>query len=97
MTCVEAFARKTPVIVRDLGALPELVQDSGGGFVFTTDEQLLTAIQSLAHSPALRDEMGQKGYEEFLRSWCREAHLRAYFGFLEGAAQKKFGGVPWEG
>src|ERR1044071_6897196 len=31
MTSVEAFARKTPVIVRDLGALPEVVHESGGG------------------------------------------------------------------
>jgi glycosyltransferase involved in cell wall biosynthesis len=95
MTGVEAFARKTPVIVRDLGALPELIQDSGGGYVFGTDEQLLAAIGDLAASPSLRAELGQKGYDEFLRSWRREAHLRSYFGFLEGAARKKFGCVPW--
>jgi len=95
MTCVEAFARKTPVIVRDLGALPELIQDSGGGLVFTTGDQLLAAIHSLAHSPVLRAELGQKGYDGFLRSWCREAHLRAYFALLEAAAQKKFASVPW--
>jgi glycosyltransferase involved in cell wall biosynthesis len=97
MTSVEAFARKTPAIVRDLGALPELIEDSGGGLVFTTDDQLLAAIHSLAHSPSMRDEMGQKGYDAFSRSWCREAHLSAYFAFLESAAKKKFGCVPWQG
>jgi glycosyltransferase involved in cell wall biosynthesis len=95
LTAVEAFARKAPVIVRDLGALPELVEDSGGGFVFTTDDQLLAAVHSLAQSPALRAELGQKGYDGFLRSWCREAHLRAYFALLEAAAQKKFTSIPW--
>jgi len=95
LTAVEAFARKTPVIVRDLGALPELVEDSGGGLVFASDDQLLAAIHSLAQSPALRDELGQKGYDGFLRSWCKEAHLRAYFALLEAAAQKKFASVPW--
>jgi glycosyltransferase involved in cell wall biosynthesis len=95
MTCVEAFARKTPVIARDLGALPELIQDSGGGLVFSTDDQLLAAIHSIAHAPLLRAELGQKGYDGLLRWWCREAHLRSYFAFLEGAAQKKFGCVPW--
>jgi glycosyltransferase involved in cell wall biosynthesis len=29
MIIIEAFARKTPVIARDLGALPEVIQDSG--------------------------------------------------------------------
>jgi glycosyltransferase involved in cell wall biosynthesis len=95
MTSVEAFARKTPVIARDLGALPETIQDSGGGFVYRTDDELLAAMHSLARSPALRAELGLKGYDGFLRWWCREAHLRSYFGFLESAAQKKFGRAAW--
>jgi glycosyltransferase involved in cell wall biosynthesis len=95
LTCVEAFARKTPVIARDLGALPELILDSGGGLVFKTDEQLLEAIRSVADSPSLRAELGQKGYDGFLRWWTREAHLRSYFAFLEAAAQKRFASVPW--
>ena len=95
MTSVEAFARKTPVIARDLGALPETVQDSGGGFLFRTDEELLAALHRIAGSPPLRAELGQKGYDGFLRWWSREAHMRLYFDFLEGAARKKFGGIPW--
>jgi glycosyltransferase involved in cell wall biosynthesis len=96
MTSVEAFARKTPVVVRDLGALPEVVRDSGGGFVYRTDEQLLDALDRLAGCPALRVELGEKGYEGFLRWWCREAHLRTYFDYLNRNAEKKFGTIPWE-
>jgi glycosyltransferase involved in cell wall biosynthesis len=96
MTIVEAFARKTPVIARDLGALPEPIQDSGGGLLFRTDEELLAALHSIARSPALRAELGQKGYDGFLRWWSREAHMRLYFDFLEGAARKKFGYIPWQ-
>ena len=92
---VEAFARKTPVIARDLGALPEVVQDSGGGFVYRTDEELLRALESLAAAPRLRDELGQKGYDAFCRWWCREAHLSSYFDYLNGSAEKKFGCIPW--
>jgi len=95
MISVEAFARKTPVIARDLGGLPEVVQDSGGGFVYRSDEELLRAMKSLADSRRLRDELGQKGYEGFLKWWCREAHLHSYFDYLNRSAQKKFGCVPW--
>jgi len=63
--------------------------------VFTTDEQLLDEIHSIPRSPQLRAELGQKGYEGFLQWWCRDAHLHSYFGFLEAAAEKKFGRVPW--
>jgi glycosyltransferase involved in cell wall biosynthesis len=96
MIIIEAFARKTPVIVRDLGALPEVVQDSGGGYVYQTDEELLEAIYGIAASPSLRDELGEKGYQAFTRWWTKEAHLELYFDFLRNAAIKKFGQVPWE-
>src|SRR5205823_3820798 len=93
---IEAFARKTPVIVRDLGALPEVVEESGGGLVYRTDDQLRAAIQRLASSDALRRELGQKGYDSFVRLWSREAHLEQYFGFLRASAARKLGRVPWE-
>lgn len=93
---IESFARKTPVIVRDLGALPEVVHDSGGGFVYRTDEELLTAIYRIATSPMLRCELGEKGYQAFIRWWSKEAHLELYFDFLRRTAIKKFGYIPWE-
>ena len=95
LTSVEAFARKTPAIVRDLGALPEAVQDSGGGFVYRTDEELLQAIRRLAASPEVRAELGEKGYAGFVRWWSREAHMAVYLEVLNEAARKKFGEVPW--
>lgn len=92
---VEAFARKTPVVVRDLGALPEVVEESGGGFVYRTDEELSAALERLASSPQLQAELGQKGYDGFVRWWSREAHLKLYFDCLNRSAQKKFGTIPW--
>jgi glycosyltransferase involved in cell wall biosynthesis len=95
MINVEAFARKTPVIARNLGGLTEVVEDSGGGLLFSTDEELLEAITRISRSPALRAELGQKGYEGFIRWWCREAHLASYFELLNRTALRKFGSVPW--
>lgn len=88
---IEAFARRTPVIARDLGALPEVVEESGGGFVYRTDAELLQAIARLGGSPALRSELGGKGYDAFVRLWSREAHMRQYFGLLRDMSREKFG------
>jgi glycosyltransferase involved in cell wall biosynthesis len=88
---IEAFARKTPVIVRDLGALPEVVEESGGGFVYRTDAELLQAIDELSGSPRLRSELGEKGYGAFVRLWSREAHMRQYFELVETISREKFG------
>ena len=96
MILIEAFARKTPVIARDLGPLPEIVHDSGGGFVYRTEEELLAAMYHIATTSALRNELGEKGYRAFEQWWSREAHLEQYFDFLRQAATKKFGSVPWE-
>jgi glycosyltransferase involved in cell wall biosynthesis len=93
---IEAFARKTPAIVRDLGALSEVVEDSGGGFTFRTDQELLDAIHRLAAAPDLRRDLGERGYEGFLRWWTREAHLERYFDQLREAASRRFGDVPWD-
>jgi glycosyltransferase involved in cell wall biosynthesis len=93
---IEAFARKTPVIVRNLGAFPEVVEESGGGFVYRTDEELLAAIERIRHSPALRAELGEKGYRAFVENWSKEAHLKLYFNFLRKIALRKFGYVPWD-
>jgi glycosyltransferase involved in cell wall biosynthesis len=96
MAVIEAFARKTPVIARALGPLPEIIDDSGGGFVYRTEEELLAAMCHIATTPALRNELGEQGYRAFEQWWSREAHLERYFDFLRQAATKKFGFVPWE-
>ena len=95
MIILESFARKTPVIVRNLGALPEIVQDSGGGFIYHTDAELFEAINRIASEPGLRMVLGEKGYSALVRCWTREPHLELYFGILEEAARNIFGRVPW--
>ncbi len=95
MTSIEAFARKTPAIVRDLGALPEAVRDSGGGFIYSTDNELLDSIRRLTASE-LRDELGEKGYQGLVRFWSPKAHMECYFGYLRVMAQRRFGTVPWD-
>lgn len=94
---VESFARKTPVIVRDLGALPEVVQDSGGGFIYRTDEECYHAIQRLTTSASLRADLGEKGYAAFIKYWSKEAHLKLYYELITNLAYQKYGHVSWEG
>ncbi len=82
---LEAFARKTPVIARRLGALPEVVEESGGGLTFGTDDELLAAIRALAASPERRAILGERGYAAFVEKWTREPHLGRYFAIIDEA------------
>ena len=82
---LEAFARKTPVIARRLGALPEIVEESGGGLTFETDDELAAAIATLARSPLRRRELGERGYAAFVEKWTRQPHLSRYFDVIQEA------------
>lgn len=74
----EAFRQKTPIIVNDIGGLPEIVDESGGGFVYCSEEELLGAMDRLMEEPGLRDELGMKGHEKYLEKWNAESHIGAY-------------------
>ena len=85
LTALEGFAQRTPVIVRDLGAPPEVVADSGGGFTYRTEGELVQAMERLRVDPALRRELGLRGYEAWRRLWSEDAHMEGYFAAIEEA------------
>ncbi|HEX8969494.1 MAG TPA: glycosyltransferase family 4 protein [Chloroflexota bacterium] len=96
---LEAFARRTPVIVHDLGALSECVQQSGGGFAYRTPNELVEAMEQLLRHPELRRELGERGYQGYLRWWSEDPHLEAYFDAIEEAralarAKTEAHGIP---
>ena len=79
---IEAFSHKTPAIVNDLGALPEVIHESGGGFVYKNEEQLIEAMQKIAYDSELRRELGEKGHRAFLKKWCEDPHIEMYFDLI---------------
>lgn len=61
---IEAMACGTTVIVSKIGALPEIVERSGGGIIIDppgSSEKFVLAIQELLNSPKKVEEMGVKG------------------------------------
>jgi glycosyltransferase involved in cell wall biosynthesis len=80
---LEAFAEGTPVIVRDLGALPELVDESQGGLVFRTPEGLVESIRRLAHDDHLRSTLGASGERARHGVWSEAEHLDRYFALID--------------
>ncbi len=80
---LEAFAEGTPVIVRDLGALPELVAESRGGLVFETVDGIVRAIERLSREPVLRHRLGSNGLAARHGVWSESAHLTRYLDLIE--------------
>lgn len=76
---LEALSHGTPIIVRRLGGLPEIVELSGGGLIYDGDEALLAALDALLDDEQLQDRLGRLGDEAVLRQWTVDVHLPRYF------------------
>jgi glycosyltransferase involved in cell wall biosynthesis len=80
---VEAFRQQTPAIVRDRGGMPEIIAESGGGFVYNSDDELAAALDRILASPSNRGKMGRRGYRAFQEKWTAEVYLKRYFELID--------------
>ena len=96
LVVLEAFAQKAPVIAWDQGPLPEMINDSGGGLLYRTEEELLAAVTTLMRDSSLRNELGTNGYRMVTGKWSKAAHLESYFALIRETALRKFDRIPWE-
>ncbi len=85
----EALANGVPVIVRRIGALTELIEESGGGLLFGSPAELRAAMQQLQASPALRAELGERGRRAALERWTEDVHLDRYLALVSKLAEKR--------
>ena len=78
VAAVEAMACGVPVVVSNVGGLPEVVVNGVTGIVTDKEspEQLSTAFKKLARNDELRASMGQAGVTHVLEhySWIDNAH-----------------------
>jgi glycosyltransferase involved in cell wall biosynthesis len=86
---IEAFKQGTPVIARRIGPFPEIVTTSGGGELFATKEELISAMRRLQENPEHRTRLAQAGYQAFLQHWCESAVVPAYLDIVARAAATK--------
>ena len=76
----------TPIIARELGPYPEIIQRSQGGFLFNTQQELSNALTRLSADSDLRNKMGLAGYNTFRKNGSEQAAMSAYFGLIEQLA-----------
>lgn len=86
---LESFRQQTPVIGRKLGAMPEIIEASGGGMVYGKDDELSAAMNQLMADSNLRRELGMKGYEAYRQKWTADAYLERYFELIHKIQESK--------
>lgn len=75
---VEAMAHGVPVIARRIGALTEVVEESGGGILFTTPAECRAAMERLLNTRELRAELGARGRRTAIEQWTEDVHIARY-------------------
>jgi glycosyltransferase involved in cell wall biosynthesis len=83
LSVIESFACKTPVIGHDLAGVRELIQKSGGGLLYKTEDQIRTAITWLKNDEVLRSQLSQNAYDAWKRLWSTRSHLERYYEIID--------------
>lgn len=78
LTTVEAFSCGTPVIARSAGGNVNLIEKTGGGIIYDSDDQLRRALKLLTENSQHRQQLGALAYEGYLSYYTEEIHLNTY-------------------
>jgi glycosyltransferase involved in cell wall biosynthesis len=89
LVVLEAFREGTPVVARNLGSMPEIVAESGGGLTYDREDELAAALERLLAERSWRDELGRRAAQTQRALWSTEAHLERYFEIIEGIAARR--------
>lgn len=90
---IESFRLGTPVIARRLGPFPEIVERSGGGALFETEDDLIAAMRGLQSDPAHRAAQSAAARNAFETIWHEAPVMAAYGAAFAKAAQRRGDGA----
>jgi len=86
---IESFKQSTPVIARRIGPFPEIVEQSGGGELFSTADELLAAMARLQQDSGYRKAKAEAGYRAYVEKYSESAVVPQYLEIVRRAAERK--------
>lgn len=89
LVALEAFRASAPIIARNLGPFPEIVEATGAGFLFDDPATAVEETERLAGDEGLRREMGRRARAGFETRWSEGVALSAYFNLVASLAAGK--------
>ena len=87
-TILESYAEGRAVVATDFGSRRELISHGVTGFLYPPGDvdQLATAIQLLASTPQLAEQMGSAGWEMVRERYTPAGHFQKLLSLYEGLA-----------
>ncbi|MXO60739.1 glycosyltransferase [Altererythrobacter salegens] len=89
MVALEAFREGTPIVARDLGPYPQIVQESEAGLLFEDAVSLGDALRTIASDQQMRAKLGANGRQAVATRWSEATAIHDYFELIRQTAIKK--------
>jgi glycosyltransferase involved in cell wall biosynthesis len=89
LAVAEAFSCATPAIIRDAGGSRDLVDATGAGFVYRSEDELEQSVKEIAADNVLRANLGKKARKGFCDRYTATHHLDAYLDLITDIRDKK--------
>ena len=86
LVLMEAFSTQTPVIVSNVGRIPKLIKETKSGLAYSTEPELVAALDELATDASHRQELGLNGYRIYEENWTPAVHLDRYLALVQEIA-----------
>jgi glycosyltransferase involved in cell wall biosynthesis len=86
---IESLERRTPVLARRLGPFTENIEESNGGMLFSTADELLAAAASLQRDAALRESLARSGFEACRERWSEKVVIGRLLEMIETGRRAK--------
>jgi glycosyltransferase involved in cell wall biosynthesis len=93
ITVIEAFSHGTPVIARRLGPFPEILEQSGGGELFDSTDELIAHLRALQTAPQHRAALARAGYRAFRDRWSESAVTPRYISLVSEVLRRRTRGA----
>lgn len=82
---IEAFRHHTPVIARRIGPFPEIVEQAGGGLLFSNDDELLAGMSQMQCDQDLRNSFATEAFDAGRKHWSEDVVIGKLLGLVEDA------------
>jgi glycosyltransferase involved in cell wall biosynthesis len=89
LVLLEAFAQETPAIARRIGTLTEVIEESGGGYLYSSQSELIEAMSRLQQDSEQRKRFGLAGREAVLSKWSEQIHISNYLDLIKHIRKEK--------
>lgn len=89
LVALEAFRAGTPIVARNLGPFPEIINETAAGFLFDRPAEAAQSARRLVADSAMRADLGRKARAAYETRWTEEAALVAYLNHVAAVAARK--------